>query len=326
MIAQAFRAGLGLREIQSACRYDPWFLRADPGAGRDRGAGPRRGPAGGRAGLRELKAMGFSDARLATLAGLSEAAVAARRQALGVHPVFKRVDTCAAEFEARTPYLYSCYETGLADGEGDAGRMRGLAQRAAQGDHPGQRAEPDRPGHRVRLLLRPRRVRPRRGRLRDDHGQLQPGDRLDRLRHLGPALLRAADRRGRARDRPRRGERGRACGRDRAARRPDAAQARPAARRGRRADPRHLARRDRPRRGSRALPEAAAAARPAPAGQRHLQRPARTRWARPSASASRSCCGRPTCSAARRCGSSTAPPRSRSSWPRRASSPSSGRS
>ena len=116
VIAQAFRAGLGCDEIQAACRYDPWFLRADPGARRCRGAGPRADglPEDAR-GLLELKAMGFSDARLATLAG-PRARPRSRRaaQALGVHPVFKRVDTCAAEFEARTPYLYSCYEAGLA--------------------------------------------------------------------------------------------------------------------------------------------------------------------------------------------------------------------
>ncbi len=117
VIAQAFRAGLGLREIQCACRYDPWFLEqiralvhAEERVGRD-------GLPADAKGLLELKAMGFSDARLAKLAGLDEADVAARRQALGVHPVFKRVDTCAAEFEARTPYLYSTYEAGPADGE-----------------------------------------------------------------------------------------------------------------------------------------------------------------------------------------------------------------
>src|SRR5690606_21624972 len=60
--------------------------------------------------LRELKAMGFSDRRLAQLTGDDEAHVRARRHELGVHPVFKRVDTCAAEFEAHTPYLYSTYE------------------------------------------------------------------------------------------------------------------------------------------------------------------------------------------------------------------------
>ncbi|HSA80074.1 MAG TPA: carbamoyl-phosphate synthase large subunit, partial [Geminicoccaceae bacterium] len=119
VIAQAFRAGLGLDEIRCACHYDPWFLRQIQALvateERLRAAGL---PEEARA-LRELKAMGFSDARLATLTGLSEAAVAERRRALGVHPVFKRVDTCAAEFEARTPYLYSCYEAGLADADGD---------------------------------------------------------------------------------------------------------------------------------------------------------------------------------------------------------------
>ena len=117
--------------------------------------------------------------------------------------------------------------------------------------------EPDRPGDRVRLLLRARgddraRARPRRG---DD--QLQPGDGLDRLRHLRPPLLRAADRRGRAR----RLRAGAPRGRDRPVRRPDAAEARPRARGGRRAAARHPGRRDRPRRGPRPLRRPAAPAR-----------------------------------------------------------------
>ena len=62
------------------------------------------------AGLLRLKRMGFSDARLARLAGLDEETVAARRHDIGLHPVYKRVDTCAAEFASQTPYLYSCYE------------------------------------------------------------------------------------------------------------------------------------------------------------------------------------------------------------------------
>ncbi len=86
-------------------------------------------------------------------------------------------------------------------GLGARGRERGPARRQAERDDPRLRPEPDRPGHRVRLLLRARgddraRVRPRRG-----DGQLQPGDRLDRLRHVRPAVLRAADARGRAGDR-----------------------------------------------------------------------------------------------------------------------------
>jgi len=119
VIAQAFRAGLGLDEIQCACHYDPWFLQQIQALVATEERVRAEGLPEDARTLREIKAMGFSDARLATLAGLSEAAVAERRRALGVHPVFKRVDTCAAEFEARTPYLYSCYETGLADADGN---------------------------------------------------------------------------------------------------------------------------------------------------------------------------------------------------------------
>ena len=131
------------------------------------------------------------------------------RHALGVRPVYHTVDTCAAEFAARTPYLYSTYDE----------QTEVPAGGTAQGDHPRQRAEPDRPGHRVRLRLRARVVRAVRRGLRDRDGQLQPGDRVDRLRHLRPAVLRAADAGGRARGGARRaaeraGRRG-----DRAARR-----------------------------------------------------------------------------------------------------------
>ncbi len=145
------------------------------------------------------------------------------------------------------------------------GRVRGRAHRPQEDHGAGRRAEPHRPGHRVRLLLRARRVRAARGRLRDHHGQLQPRDRVDRLRHLGPPVLRAADARGRARDR-RQGEAGR---RDRAVRRADAAEAGQGARSQWRADHRHLARVDRHRRGPRALPEAAGQAEPAPAAEPH---------------------------------------------------------
>ena len=90
-----------------------------------------------------------------------------------------------------TAYIYSTYD------EEDETR----AHRPPQDHDPRRRAQPHRPGHRVRLLLRARGARAARGRLRDHHGQLQPGDRLHRLRHLRPALLRAAHARGRARDR-----------------------------------------------------------------------------------------------------------------------------
>ena len=121
------------------------------------------------------------------------------RRALDVRPVFKRIDTCAAEFASPTAYMYSTYEAPFAGTPADEAQPSD----AQEGRHPRRRAEPHRPGHRVRLLLLPRLLRAERRRLRDHHGQLQPGDRLDRLRHLRPALFRAADRRGRARD-PRR--------------------------------------------------------------------------------------------------------------------------
>ena len=132
--------------------------------------------------------------RSAQLRGMPEDVVRGVRHALGIRPVYKTVDTCAAEFAATTPYHYSSYDEETEVAPRDEPAVH----------HPRQRAEPDRPGHRVRLLLRARVVRAARRRLRDRDGQLQPRDRLDRLRHLRPALLRAAHPRGRARGRARR--------------------------------------------------------------------------------------------------------------------------
>ena len=169
--------------------------------------------------LREAKRMGFSDVRLGQLTKRTEAEVRAARKAAGIVPVYKRVDTCSAEFESFTPYLYSTYESECeADPDGPA-----------QGRDPRQRPQPHRAGHRVRLLLLPRGVRVQGGGVRDHHGQLQPRDGLDRLRHLRPPVLRAARLRGRD-EHPREGE---ARGRRRAVRRPDAAAALGAAARGR---------------------------------------------------------------------------------------------
>jgi len=138
--AQALREGLSVEEIHAVAKFDPWFLQRleeivqaereviDNGLPRDAN------------GMRRLKAMGFSDKRLAWLAlqganvpagmesairrgsglireavkamtgGITEEEVRAHRHKLGVRPVFKRIDTCAAEFEAKTPYMYSTYE------------------------------------------------------------------------------------------------------------------------------------------------------------------------------------------------------------------------
>jgi carbamoyl-phosphate synthase large subunit len=138
--AQALREGFTVAEVNALTKYDPWFLEriAEIVAAENEviaGGLPRDA-----AGMRRLKAMGFSDKRLAWLAlksaglregtergiargggliheavkamtgGVTEAEVRALRHRLGVRPVFKRIDTCAAEFEARTPYMYSTYE------------------------------------------------------------------------------------------------------------------------------------------------------------------------------------------------------------------------
>ncbi|MBM4291527.1 MAG: carbamoyl-phosphate synthase large subunit [Deltaproteobacteria bacterium] len=111
LAAQALRAGLRVEEIAGASGFDPWFvrelealvaaeeaLRADPGL------------LSSAEGLWSYKRLGFSDARLAELTGRKEGEVRAARWARGVHPAYKRVDTCAAEFEAHANYLYSSYE------------------------------------------------------------------------------------------------------------------------------------------------------------------------------------------------------------------------
>ena len=116
VIAQALRSGLSVDEVHAACQYDPWFLREIERIIEAEREVEAEGIPDDAKALTALKALGFSDARLATLAACDEAMVAARRESLGVHPVYKRVDTCAAEFDASTPYLYSTYETPAWDG------------------------------------------------------------------------------------------------------------------------------------------------------------------------------------------------------------------
>jgi len=110
VIAQAFRFGLSVEEIAHASKYEPWFLRQIEELVKAEAAIRSNGLPDDAKALIDLKKKGFSDERLAELTGLPVAEVARRRRALGVRPVFKRIDTCAAEFASRTPYLYSCYE------------------------------------------------------------------------------------------------------------------------------------------------------------------------------------------------------------------------
>ncbi len=114
-VAQAMRHGLGIEEVAAATAIDPWFLEQIDrilDAERDlRENGlPSAGPA-----LLALGRLGFSNRRIAELAGVPEPQVASAMAEAGVAPVFKRVDTCAAEFEARTPYLYASREPGIED-------------------------------------------------------------------------------------------------------------------------------------------------------------------------------------------------------------------
>ena len=110
-VADAFRAGLSFDEIHAACRIDPWFLAQVEDLVHEERAVERGGLESlDAARLRALKRKGFADSRLARLAGASEQAVRERRHGFGIRPVYKRVDTCAAEFATSTAYLYSTYE------------------------------------------------------------------------------------------------------------------------------------------------------------------------------------------------------------------------
>ncbi|HEX6855543.1 MAG TPA: carbamoyl-phosphate synthase large subunit [Streptosporangiaceae bacterium] len=111
-VHQALRAGASVTSLAAVTGIDPWFidqlLAIEEQAVRIRGRGP--GHQASAVELRAAKAAGFSDAQLGQLMGMDEALVRGLRQALGVRPVYHVVDTCAAEFAARTPYLYSSYD------------------------------------------------------------------------------------------------------------------------------------------------------------------------------------------------------------------------
>ena len=110
MVAQALRMGTSPEQVHQSCKIDPWFIARIKAIVdleeriKEHGLPPQAET------LRFLKSMGFSDARLAKLTGSDEASVTKYRHALDVRPVFKRIDTCAAEFASPTPYMYSTYE------------------------------------------------------------------------------------------------------------------------------------------------------------------------------------------------------------------------
>ncbi len=110
VIAQAMRLGVSDATIHGITRFDPWFLSRIREIVETEARIRHDGLPQDAWGMRELKMMGFTDARLAILTGQDEARVRRARHGLGVTAVFKRIDTCAAEFEAQTPYMYSTYE------------------------------------------------------------------------------------------------------------------------------------------------------------------------------------------------------------------------
>ena len=113
-VAQAMRLGVGDEQIYASCKIDPWFLAQIRGIVDMEEKVRRHGLPATAGAFRRLKSMGFSDARLGKLSGANADEVAAKRRALGVRPVFKRIDTCAAEFASPTAYMYSTYETPFA--------------------------------------------------------------------------------------------------------------------------------------------------------------------------------------------------------------------
>jgi carbamoyl-phosphate synthase large subunit len=112
-VAQALRLGSDLDQVYQSCKIDPWFLAQIKAIVDEEARILAHGLPEGADQLAALKAMGFSDARLAKLAKTSEAVVRVRRKVLDVTPVYKRIDTCAAEFASPTAYMYSTYERGL---------------------------------------------------------------------------------------------------------------------------------------------------------------------------------------------------------------------
>ncbi len=109
-VAQAMRLGMSNEEIYGACAINPWFLEQIEGIVEMEAKIREHGLPQNATMLRKLKSMGFSDTRLASLAGMDTNDVAALRTNLDVHPVYKRIDTCAAEFASPTAYMYSTYE------------------------------------------------------------------------------------------------------------------------------------------------------------------------------------------------------------------------
>ncbi len=178
-IRDALKAGLTIEQIHELSAIDLWFLDniQQIVAEEMRIAEIGLQNVGD---WRRAKKFGFSDRQLAFLTNATEPEIRNARKEAGIVPTYRLVDTCAAEFEAYTPYYYSTY--GVEDETRASTRKKVMILGGPQ---------PDRPGPRIRLLLRSRRVCPQGTRLGNDHGQFESGNRFDRLRHERQALFRA---------------------------------------------------------------------------------------------------------------------------------------
>src|SRR6201987_3734502 len=135
-VAQAMRLGWSNEESFHYCKIDPWFLGQIRGLVETEAEIRAKGLPATAGALRRLKAMGFSDARLGKLTGVAAATVTQRRRALGVRPVFKRIDSCAAEFASPTAYMYSTYAAPFGGPPGWAAAPAGKKKGAPLGGGP----------------------------------------------------------------------------------------------------------------------------------------------------------------------------------------------
>ena len=110
LIAQALREGISAQEINEICSYDPWFIEQIESAIMVENKIKKDGLPNNYEDFLNLKRMGFSDKRLAKLSGITEKETREIRRGLNIHPIYKRVDSCSAEFDSITPYMYSTYE------------------------------------------------------------------------------------------------------------------------------------------------------------------------------------------------------------------------
>ena len=110
LIAQALREGISAQEINEICSYDPWFIEQIESAIIVENKIKKDGLPNNYEDFLNLKRMGFSDKRLAKLSGITEKEAREIRRGLNIHPTYKRVDSCSAEFDSITPYMYSTYE------------------------------------------------------------------------------------------------------------------------------------------------------------------------------------------------------------------------